>query len=580
MAAQQSTPDLLKQIDNQVVSLGILEGVGVKANKMFKNFLPVKLFLRVTKFAGGITKAHKANAGLTKAQIKANKQQKKSITIIQQLWVSMTAYGLSAKFAAKGTSTLGKAFMGLISSMLFIFGVIMLLVLGIGILTVVFADANSPLVQMIENSETLGPILNGLRIIITGEDGESGLSGSVDVLKVALIAAAAALILFGGPVAVIVGTLVLAVGMFRWAKNYFGSWVAGVIAVVGVLAAGIAVYIFFFVEMFVTVGAVTSATTAGIVAGFLAGVAMIAAGILGLWAYAKGAGDGIKGVVLGVVSGILLFLGMLLVGVSFAVAWPIALIAFLAATIYRYRDEILAGLTAAWDYLADLGSAIASGFVSGITWLAETIFAILVVGGQIIVALVMIPINIIIGLLTFLWSIPGMLFSLGMAIGEATLGPLQDLGAWIMSGIDWLLSLPGLIVDGVLDGLRRIDAAIRSAWNSHIALKIGPWTIPDWIPGVGGMTMPGLPPEMARGGVVSGPRSGYPATLHGTEAVIPLPDGRSIPVEMQGGGGAVYNINVDVSGIAVLSHRDKVNFAKEIGVLIKDEINKRNPFGM
>jgi len=34
------------------------------------------------------------------------------------------------------------------------------------------------------------------------------------------------------------------------------------------------------------------------------------------------------------------------------------------------------------------------------------------------------------------------------------------------------------------------------------------------------------------GGIASGPKSGYQAMLHGTEAVVPLPDGRTIPVEM------------------------------------------------
>lgn len=34
------------------------------------------------------------------------------------------------------------------------------------------------------------------------------------------------------------------------------------------------------------------------------------------------------------------------------------------------------------------------------------------------------------------------------------------------------------------------------------------------------------------GGVATGPSSGYSAMLHGTEAVVPLPDGRTIPVEM------------------------------------------------
>jgi len=36
------------------------------------------------------------------------------------------------------------------------------------------------------------------------------------------------------------------------------------------------------------------------------------------------------------------------------------------------------------------------------------------------------------------------------------------------------------------------------------------------------------------GGIASGPKSGYTAMLHGTEAVVPLPGGRSIPVEMTG----------------------------------------------
>jgi hypothetical protein len=35
------------------------------------------------------------------------------------------------------------------------------------------------------------------------------------------------------------------------------------------------------------------------------------------------------------------------------------------------------------------------------------------------------------------------------------------------------------------------------------------------------------------GGIASGPKSGYKAMLHGTEAVVPLPDGKKIPVNMQ-----------------------------------------------
>jgi len=37
---------------------------------------------------------------------------------------------------------------------------------------------------------------------------------------------------------------------------------------------------------------------------------------------------------------------------------------------------------------------------------------------------------------------------------------------------------------------------------------------------------------LAKGGIATGPRSGYMAQLHGNEAVVPLPDNRSIPVDM------------------------------------------------
>lgn len=40
-------------------------------------------------------------------------------------------------------------------------------------------------------------------------------------------------------------------------------------------------------------------------------------------------------------------------------------------------------------------------------------------------------------------------------------------------------------------------------------------------------------PEFARGGIASGPAGGYAATLHGTEAVVPLPNGIKIPVEIR-----------------------------------------------
>lgn len=59
--------------------------------------------------------------------------------------------------------------------------------------------------------------------------------------------------------------------------------------------------------------------------------------------------------------------------------------------------------------------------------------------------------------------------------------------------------------------------------------------------------------KFEKGGVAVGPKTGYPVELHGTEAVVPLPDGRSIPVTMQGmagGMGGATNITINVSGVS------------------------------
>lgn len=59
----------------------------------------------------------------------------------------------------------------------------------------------------------------------------------------------------------------------------------------------------------------------------------------------------------------------------------------------------------------------------------------------------------------------------------------------------------------------------------------------------------------AGGGVASGPRSGYPVTLHGTEAVIPLENG-DVPIKLKGGAGGGDNINVYITYAPTVSFAD------------------------
>ena len=90
----------------------------------------------------------------------------------------------------------------------------------------------------------------------------------------------------------------------------------------------------------------------------------------------------------------------------------------------------------------------------------------------------------------------------------------------------------------------------------------------------------------SQGGIASGSTSGYPAVLHGTEAVVPLPNGKSIPVEMKEGsaGQQVNNVVVNVStegnvdAQASQGGLDSENLGRAIAVAVQEELHaqKRN----
>jgi hypothetical protein len=96
----------------------------------------------------------------------------------------------------------------------------------------------------------------------------------------------------------------------------------------------------------------------------------------------------------------------------------------------------------------------------------------------------------------------------------------------------------------------------------------------------------------ATGGVARGSTSGYPTMLHGTEAVVPLPNGRSIPVEMKDSGGTNNNIVVNISTDGQSSKEgssgpdmDKLGGAIATAVQVELQNQKRsggilNPYGV
>jgi len=133
------------------------------------------------------------------------------------------------------------------------------------------------------------------------------------------------------------------------------------------------------------------------------------------------------------------------------------------------------------------------------------------------------------------------------------MGAIMDLITWLMPYISVAIDVIMVVLEPILEAIAYILDGVSAAL--------------EW----GGDMMGGAADYLgfADGGVSSGPSSGYPVTLHGTEAVVPLPDGRSIPVSIKGdaggNGGQTNNINISVSG---------GGDAKEIAKAVSEEVSK------
>ena len=108
--------------------------------------------------------------------------------------------------------------------------------------------------------------------------------------------------------------------------------------------------------------------------------------------------------------------------------------------------------------------------------------------------------------------------------------------------------------------------------------------------GFGPLRYGGVTDGYSRGGIAAGPDRGYPAVLHGTEAVVPLPNNRSIPVDLQGNAGGINNVTVNVTvgndGQAQTNDMSATNdrasrLGKMISMAVQDElIAQKRPGGI
>jgi len=82
-------------------------------------------------------------------------------------------------------------------------------------------------------------------------------------------------------------------------------------------------------------------------------------------------------------------------------------------------------------------------------------------------------------------------------------------------------------------------------------------------------------PGFALGGIASGPASGFEVLLHGTEAVVPLPDGKSIPIDMSGAISQMVASTQGTSQQATVAYTESMKMlADKLDVLVASLSNK------
>jgi len=88
----------------------------------------------------------------------------------------------------------------------------------------------------------------------------------------------------------------------------------------------------------------------------------------------------------------------------------------------------------------------------------------------------------------------------------------------------------------------------------------------------GGIT----PVYAASGGVFSGSKAGYPAMMHGNEAVVPLPDGKSIPISGNLGGTVNVAVNMTTGeSSSTTDSSDMIAMGESIAQAVQNEIEKQ-----
>lgn len=121
--------------------------------------------------------------------------------------------------------------------------------------------------------------------------------------------------------------------------------------------------------------------------------------------------------------------------------------------------------------------------------------------------------------------------SVKQAFSDMATGILKMLAQMIsqMLAARILMSIFGLAMPGLSFGGAQGQNLVAGVGDVGSRINTDAGNISAGLFRYGGISEPG---GYSTGGIARGSQAGYPAILHGTEAVVPLPNGKSIPVEM------------------------------------------------
>ena len=503
---------------------------------------------------------------------KEEAQNKKKMTLMQSMMANVLALGSTQKLYNKILKNTESTTKKLLINFLSLFGIFLLIGVGLAALSIAFQGANSPILAMSEGIPILEEICNGLLMIFSGE-GEGGLGGAVNVAIAAFTAFAAIALVVSVPIGVLVGGLMLAVGVFQLVhKATDDFWTALLAAVaVGVVALGVA------------------GATAGLIAWTTVGtillpVALIIAAFAAIWAAITGKAPMWVGVIGAIALAVVAAIFFPVIAIPAAI---IAAIAVIILVVQKFGDDIFGFFVGIKNWImAKWGRALAF-----LTLAVATIVGFPAAVGIAILAIIWKKRDEIKSVFKkaakLLRQVPGWIWrnTIGALIkkGEEGFDKLSSLGGKFtgffgglgqkflgMLGLDKLPTMSGIIgtITGILMTPLNWLKGLVNAWIIDPINSVLGWN-PPVIPGGKIKSILGMDyiPHLARGGIVTGPTTARIGE-EGPEAVIPLSK-----TGFGSGLGGAMTVNINVAGVT--DRTDKRRLAREISDILAQEMRRQ-----